>query len=115
MPVSWAEIGIDGMTADALPEQFDSGCRDDLVAMDGTPIAARVRGYLESGFTDDIELAYAFAVSVPRTIHQASTEIRAVDEGDVVGFGKPAPGRSYPAVYTSSKINGVRGIFRQIS
>jgi arabinofuranan 3-O-arabinosyltransferase len=44
MPVSWAEIGIDGMTADALPEQFDSGCRDDLVAMDGTPIAARVRG-----------------------------------------------------------------------
>ncbi len=43
-----------------------------------TAMMFRVRGYLESGFTDDIELAYAFAVSVPRTIHQASTEIRAV-------------------------------------
>jgi hypothetical protein len=38
--------------------------------------------------------------------------IAAVDEGDAVGFGKPAPGRAYPAIYTSSKINGVRGIFR---
>ena len=35
-----------------------------------------------------------------------------MDEGDVVGFGKAAPGRSYPAVYTSAKINGVRGVFR---
>jgi hypothetical protein len=35
-----------------------------------------------------------------------------VDQGDVVGFGKAAPGAPYPAVYTSSKIQGVRGIFR---
>jgi xyloglucan-specific exo-beta-1,4-glucanase len=40
------------------------------------------------------------------------TKLPQVDEGDVVGFGKAAPGRSYPAVYTSAKINGVRGIFR---
>ena len=42
------------------------------------------------------------------------TKIAAVDEGDAIGFGKAAPGASYPAIYTSSKINGVRGIFRSI-
>ena len=35
-----------------------------------------------------------------------------VDEGDTVGFGKAAPGRSYPAVYVSAQVAGVRGIFR---
>jgi xyloglucan-specific exo-beta-1,4-glucanase len=40
------------------------------------------------------------------------TKIAAVDQGDDVGFGKAAPGKTYPVVYTSSKINGVRGIFR---
>jgi xyloglucan-specific exo-beta-1,4-glucanase len=40
------------------------------------------------------------------------TKLYNVDQGDVVGFGKPAPGKTYPAVYTSSKIGGVRGIFR---
>ena len=33
-------------------------------------------------------------------------------EGDTIGFGKAAPGASYPALYTSAKIDGVRGIFR---
>jgi xyloglucan-specific exo-beta-1,4-glucanase len=40
------------------------------------------------------------------------TRLPGVDEGDNVGFGKPAPDRSYPAVYTSSRIGGVRGVFR---
>jgi hypothetical protein len=35
-----------------------------------------------------------------------------VDEGDAIGFGKAAPGADYPTVYTSSRIDGVRGIFR---
>jgi xyloglucan-specific exo-beta-1,4-glucanase len=29
-----------------------------------------------------------------------------------VGFGRAAPRRSYPAVYASAKVRGVRGIFR---
>jgi photosystem II stability/assembly factor-like uncharacterized protein len=40
------------------------------------------------------------------------TRISAVQEGDTVGFGKAAPGRSYPAVYTSARIRGVRGLYR---
>lgn len=30
----------------------------------------------------------------------------------MIGFGKAAPGESYMALYTSAKINGIRGIFR---
>ncbi|MFV2144417.1 cellulose binding domain-containing protein [Isoptericola sp. G70] len=38
--------------------------------------------------------------------------VAGVDEGDTIGFGRAADGRDHPAVYTSSKIDGVRGIFR---
>ncbi|WP_202970554.1 sialidase family protein [Saccharothrix sp. ALI-22-I] len=40
------------------------------------------------------------------------TRLPGVVEGDNVGFGKAAPGSTYPAVYTSSRIGDVRGIFR---
>jgi xyloglucan-specific exo-beta-1,4-glucanase len=40
------------------------------------------------------------------------TKLLNVDEADVVGFGKAAPGQTYVAVYVSAKIGGVRGIFR---
>jgi hypothetical protein len=35
-----------------------------------------------------------------------------VDEADAVGFGKAAPGQRYPALFTTARIGGVRGIFR---
>jgi hypothetical protein len=40
------------------------------------------------------------------------TKIPSVDEADVIGFGKAAPGAGYMALFVSAKINGVRGIFR---
>ncbi|MDP4176956.1 MAG: dockerin type I domain-containing protein [Bacillota bacterium] len=40
------------------------------------------------------------------------TKLSNVDASDTVGFGKAAPGKTYMAVYTSAKVNGVRGIFR---
>uniref|UniRef100_UPI000594F104 X2-like carbohydrate binding domain-containing protein n=1 Tax=Paenibacillus curdlanolyticus TaxID=59840 RepID=UPI000594F104 len=40
------------------------------------------------------------------------TKLSNVQEADVVGFGKAAPGQTYPAVYTSAKIDNVRGIYR---
>jgi hypothetical protein len=40
------------------------------------------------------------------------TKLTNVDEADVVGFGKAAIGQTYPAIYTSAKISGVRGIYR---
>jgi len=35
-----------------------------------------------------------------------------VDEADTIGFGKPDRGHSYPTLFASAKIRGVRGIFR---
>jgi hypothetical protein len=31
-----------------------------------------------------------------------------------VGFGKAAPGKSYPAVYLVGTVNGVDGVFRSV-
>jgi hypothetical protein len=39
-------------------------------------------------------------------------ELGSVEESYGVGVGKPAPGRSYPAVYLSGKVGGVKGFFR---
>jgi photosystem II stability/assembly factor-like uncharacterized protein len=35
-----------------------------------------------------------------------------VDSADSVGFGKAAPGQSYPAIFVNGKIAGVTGVFR---
>jgi xyloglucan-specific exo-beta-1,4-glucanase len=40
------------------------------------------------------------------------TRLSNVDEADAVGFGKAAPGRGYPALFTTARIGGKRGIFR---
>ncbi|WP_375143140.1 X2-like carbohydrate binding domain-containing protein [Paenibacillus sp. D2_2] len=40
------------------------------------------------------------------------TKLANVQEANVIGFGKAAPGSSYMVLYTSAKIDGVRGIFR---
>jgi hypothetical protein len=43
-PVGIAEIGVPGLRMPVQPEQLDSGCRDDLVAVDGKPLPVRVTG-----------------------------------------------------------------------
>jgi hypothetical protein len=40
------------------------------------------------------------------------TKVSGVQEADTIGFGKAATGRTYPALYASAKIGGVRGIYR---
>ena len=35
-----------------------------------------------------------------------------VEQADNLGFGAAAPGKSYPALYTFAKVDGVRGIYR---
>ncbi|MEC3982224.1 cellulose binding domain-containing protein [Amycolatopsis sp. H20-H5] len=40
------------------------------------------------------------------------TRLANVTEADNVGFGKAAPGKTYPALYTVAAIGGVRGVFR---
>nr|WP_246096321.1 cellulose binding domain-containing protein [Paenibacillus sinopodophylli] len=42
----------------------------------------------------------------------AFTKLSNVQQADNIGFGKAAPGQSYLALYTSAKIDNVRGFFR---
>jgi hypothetical protein len=43
-PVGIAELGIPGLQLPPAPARIDSGCRDDLVAIDGQPVSVRVTG-----------------------------------------------------------------------
>jgi hypothetical protein len=43
-PVGIAELGIPGLHLTAAPARVDSGCRDDLVAIDSEPVSVRVTG-----------------------------------------------------------------------
>ena len=44
LPLAIAELGIPGVAVDRPEGELDSGCRDDLVQVDGTPVPARIRG-----------------------------------------------------------------------
>jgi hypothetical protein len=44
LPVSIAEAGIDQVPVPAAPARVDSGCRDDLVQVDGRPFPVAIRG-----------------------------------------------------------------------
>ncbi len=43
-PVAVAELGLPDLTLGPVPDRFDTGCRDDLLALDGRPVALRVSG-----------------------------------------------------------------------
>ena len=47
-PIALVELGIRGLEAPPIPEMLDSGCRDDLIQVDGNPIPIRIQG-----LTDD--------------------------------------------------------------
>src|SRR5262252_1551316 len=40
------------------------------------------------------------------------TKLTNVQQADTIGFGKSAPGQTYPALFTNAQIGGVRGFFR---
>ncbi len=54
----------------------------------------------------------AYGLWVSKDSGATFRKIRDVDEADTIGFGKAARGSHYPALYTSARIDGVRGIYR---
>ena len=48
MPAAISEIG--NIVGTSFPATFDTGCRDDLVAIDGTPVPIRVTGSVAAAF-----------------------------------------------------------------
>jgi xyloglucan-specific exo-beta-1,4-glucanase len=39
------------------------------------------------------------------------TQLASVTQADIIGFGKAAPGATYPTLFTNAEIGGIRGIF----
>lgn len=48
LPVAIAELGIDGLERPAVPGRIDTGCRNDLVTIDGEPVGVRITGDRET-------------------------------------------------------------------
>jgi hypothetical protein len=95
----------------------DGGATFAATPATGLPTEGNVRFKPVPGIEGDIWLAGGAATGAYGMWHSTDSggsfaRLSIVDEGDVVGFGRPAPGKTYPAIYTSSKIGGVRGIFR---
>lgn len=95
----------------------DGGATFEASDTDVVPAEGNVRFAAVPGHTGDVWLAggeddgdYGMWRSTDAGV--TFEAVSDVDEGDSVGFGAPAPGADYPAVYTSSRIDGVRGIFR---
>jgi hypothetical protein len=63
--------------------------------------------WLAGGGTDG-----AYGLWVSENSGTTFRKLQGVEQAETIGFGKAARGRSYPALYTSAKIHGKRGIFR---
>jgi arabinofuranan 3-O-arabinosyltransferase len=44
LPVGIAELGLPGVVAPPVPAVLDTGCRDDLLTLDGAPVPVRAQG-----------------------------------------------------------------------
>ncbi len=52
LPVGISELSADGIVPEALPQQLDTGCRDDLISVDGVPLPVRITGSVADLFAD---------------------------------------------------------------
>jgi arabinofuranan 3-O-arabinosyltransferase len=53
LPVGIAEVRIPGLPPAAASPSLDTGCRDDLLTLDGTPLPIRITGYTETALAGD--------------------------------------------------------------
>jgi hypothetical protein len=81
-------------------------------AATGLPTSGNVRFRALPGVEGDIWLAGAGGLWHSTDSGASFTRLAGVQQADNVGFGKPAAGRSYPALYTIAQIGGVHGVFR---
>ncbi|MER7106286.1 WD40/YVTN/BNR-like repeat-containing protein [Streptomyces sp. NPDC000229] len=83
----------------------------------GLPATGNVRFQAVPGRSGDIWLAGGSPTGAYGLWHSTDsgatfTRLGGVEQADTIGFGKAAPGATYPALYSSAKAGGVRGIFR---
>ncbi|HET6952336.1 MAG TPA: alpha-(1-_3)-arabinofuranosyltransferase family protein [Acidimicrobiales bacterium] len=77
-PAAIAEIGLPAPPVPPLPETFDSGCRSDLLTVDGTPLPVRVTGPMVdalAGEALDVVPCDGAAVSLAEDDHEIATAL----------------------------------------
>jgi xyloglucan-specific exo-beta-1,4-glucanase len=104
-----------GFAAGVFYVSTDGGATFVASAAAGLPVTASFKAL--PGIEGDVWLAggkkgEAYGLWHSTDAGATFTKTTTVEEADVVGFGKAAPGAAYMALFVSAKINGVRGIFR---
>jgi arabinofuranan 3-O-arabinosyltransferase len=85
-PAALAEIGLPGPTVAARLDRFDSGCRDDLLSVDGEPVAVRVSGTMDAALArQPLTTATCGASAGPVELDGGDHDVRAV-RGDLQGI-----------------------------
>jgi photosystem II stability/assembly factor-like uncharacterized protein len=98
-------------------QSVDRGATFTATVVAGLPVAAAVRFKAVPGHAGHVWLAggaewTSYGLWFSRDGGSTFAKLVEADQADTIGFGKAAPGCDYPALYTSAKIGGVRGIFR---
>jgi hypothetical protein len=106
-----------GFAAGLFYVSTDGGATFTATAATGLPAEGDVRFKAAPDRGGDIWLAGGKAGAVYgmwRSVDGGASfsRIAGVEEADNVGFGKAAPHRRYPALFSSAKVDGQRGIYR---
>lgn len=88
----------------------DGGVNFTVTAASGLPSNGQFKAM--PGREGDIWLAGSDGMYHSTDSGTSFTKLTNVQVADTIGFGKAAPGQSYPAIYTCAKIDNIRGIFR---
>ena len=82
-PAALAEIGLPGPTVPARSDTFDSGCRDDLLSIDGEPVTVRVTGRMDAALArQPLAIATCGDNAGPVELDGGDHDVRAIP-GDV--------------------------------
>ncbi|WP_255952324.1 WD40/YVTN/BNR-like repeat-containing protein [Streptomyces odontomachi] len=106
-----------GFSAGKFYVSTNGGASFTATSASGLPSSGKVRMTAVPGTAGDVWLAGGADDATYGLWHSTDsgatfTKVSGVDAADAIGLGKAAPGKTYPALYTSAKIGGVRGIFR---
>ncbi|MGE0510377.1 MAG: alpha-(1-_3)-arabinofuranosyltransferase family protein [Acidimicrobiia bacterium] len=84
LPVAISEVELPGLVPIVLPERFDTGCRDDLLTIDGEPLPVTVSGSVAAALANgDVDVSVCDATPLALT---AGTHVVRSAAGRVTGI-----------------------------
>jgi photosystem II stability/assembly factor-like uncharacterized protein len=107
-----------GFSGGSFYVSVDGGATFSATATSGLPVTSSIKFKAVSGVEGDIWLAGGspeegiYGLWHSTDSGATFTKLSNVQEADVVGFGAPAPGETYVALYASAQISDTRGIYR---